>query len=141
MVHRAVRGRGRDDTTARAATLRKEIPVLLTGRHRVDDHLLASVELEHNGLQQPGMSVEAQPKFTTRRTIVEWFDPQCPFGGLFGVFASDTALESARMDLHAAKCASAARITSERVTCFSSNVAFRGFDQSTPGGSGRWLWI
>ena len=27
------------------------------------------------------------------------------------------------------------------VTCFSSNVAFRGFDQSTPGGSGRWLWI
>lgn len=28
-----------------------------------------------------------------------------------------------------------------KVTCFSSNVAFRGFDQSTPGGSGRWLWI
>ena len=27
------------------------------------------------------------------------------------------------------------------LTCFSSNVAFRGFDQSTPGGSGRWLWI
>ena len=27
------------------------------------------------------------------------------------------------------------------VTCFSSNVAFAGFDQSTPGGSGRWLWL
>ena len=27
-----------------------------------------------------------------------------------------------------------------RVTCFSSNVAFRGCDQSTPGGAGRWLW-
>ena len=26
------------------------------------------------------------------------------------------------------------------LTCFSSNVAFRRFDQSTPGGSGRWLW-
>ena len=28
-----------------------------------------------------------------------------------------------------------------QVTCFSSNVAFRRFDQSTPGGSGRWLWF
>ena len=27
------------------------------------------------------------------------------------------------------------------LTCFSSNVAFAGFDQSTPGGSGRWLWL
>ena len=26
------------------------------------------------------------------------------------------------------------------LTCFSSNVAFRRFDQSTPGGAGRWLW-
>ena len=33
------------------------------------------------------------------------------------------------------------RIKTAVLTCFSSNVAFRGFDQSTPGGSGRWLWI
>lgn len=26
------------------------------------------------------------------------------------------------------------------LTCFSSNVAISAFDQSTPGGSGRWLW-
>ena len=26
------------------------------------------------------------------------------------------------------------------LTCFSSNVAFSAFGQSTPGGSGRWLW-
>ena len=32
-------------------------------------------------------------------------------------------------------------IAPDHLTCFSSNVAFRGFDQSTPGGSGRWLWI
>jgi hypothetical protein len=29
----------------------------------------------------------------------------------------------------------------DAVTCFSSNVAVSAFDQSTPGGSGRWLCI
>ena len=33
------------------------------------------------------------------------------------------------------------KLNAHGLTCFSSNVAFRGFDQSTPGGSGRWLWI
>ena len=32
------------------------------------------------------------------------------------------------------------RVGDQELTCFSSNVAFSAFDQSTPGGSGRWLW-
>lgn len=38
----------------------QEIPVLLAGRHGVDDHLVAALEEEDDGLEQAGLSVEAE---------------------------------------------------------------------------------
>ena len=80
----------------------KQFPILLAGGHRVDDHLVATFEHQHHGLQQPGMGIEAEPKLTTGRTVVEWFDPQRPFGGLLGVLGGYAVLEGAGMDSHAA---------------------------------------
>lgn len=105
--------------------LGEQIPVLLAGRHRVDDHLLATFEHQHHGLQQPGMGVEAEPKLAKGRTIVQRLNPKRPLSGLLDVLSNHAVLESAGVDLHAAKCASAARIASERL-----RSALRGSVQS-----------
>jgi hypothetical protein len=49
----------------------------------VDDHLIAALEDQDNGLQQPGVGVEAQAQLAIgRSTLVERFDPQRPLCGL-----------------------------------------------------------
>lgn len=59
----------------------QEVPVLLPGWHGVDDHLVAALEDEDDGLKQARLGVEAEPQLATRPVIV--FDrlyPERPVG-------------------------------------------------------------
>ena len=68
----------------------------------MDHHLVAAVEHQHHGLQQPRMGIEPEPKLTTRQIIVQRFDPQGSFGGLLGDLGGNAVLEGAGVYLHAA---------------------------------------
>lgn len=85
----------------------------------MDDDLFTAVEDEHDGLEQSSAGVEAEAEFSGGSLLLgEGLDPDGSLGSLDGVVGGDPVLERAGVDLHAAKCASAARIASERLIWF-----------------------
>ncbi len=102
----------------------QEIPVLLAGWHGVNDQFFAALEDEDNCLKQASVGVEAEPQFAVRPVLlIEWLHPDWPVGRLDCVVCKHSVLESAVMDLHAAKPANALRIASDREMCSRSAMA------------------
>lgn len=96
---------GEDALAAAVARLGsgQKLPILPPSRHRVDDHLLAALEDQHNGLQQPRLRVEPEPQLATWPLLfLEGLDPQRQVGSLDRVLRQDPVLERTAVDLHAA---------------------------------------
>jgi hypothetical protein len=74
----------------------------------------------------PGSGVEAQAQLPVGRAVlVEGLDPQRPLCRLNRILQRDAMLERARVNLHAAKWASAARIASDLLMEFIAAAASR----------------
>lgn len=71
----------------------------------MNHHLGSALEDEHHGLQEARFSVEAETLLAMWPIVlvIQGLDPLRPFGGLHCIFFTDTVLECARVDLHAAK--------------------------------------
>ena len=81
----------------------QKIPVLPPSRHRVDDHLLAAPEDQHNGLQQSCLRVEPEPQLAVWPLFfLDELDPQRQVGSLDRVLGQDPVLERTAVYLHAA---------------------------------------
>ena len=69
----------------------------------MNGHLLAAAEDQHNGLQKPRLSVEAQPQLAVRPFLfIEWLDPSRQVRSLHRVLGQHPMLAGAAVDLHAA---------------------------------------
>ena len=98
--------------------LGQEVEVLSAGRHGVDNDLVAVVEDQDHGFKEAGFRVEAEAQFAPWWVVVERFNPQRPIGSLERIFGKDSVLKGSLMNSHAAKCATAARMASDRLRPF-----------------------
>ena len=81
----------------------QKVPVLPPSRHRVDDHLFAAPEDQHNGLQESCLRAEAEPQLAVwPRLFLEGLDPQREVGSLDRVLGQDPVLQRTAVHLHAA---------------------------------------
>lgn len=59
----------------------------------MDHELLATLEHQDHGLQQPRMGVEPEPQLAERRAVVQGLNPQRPLSGLLGILSGNPVLE------------------------------------------------
>ena len=112
--------------------LGQEVQVLPASRHGVDDNLVPALEDEDHRLQEAGTGVETQAQLPSwRAALVERLDPQRPHRRLDRILRGDAVLECARVDVHAAKWASAARIASDLLMWLLAAAASRASSSST----------
>ena len=84
----------------------------------MDEQLVATVEAEHDELQQSAGGVETQAELTGWALVVQIGRVDGMFGRVDAVLLRDAVLTCGLMDLHAtcAQARTAARIASERLT-------------------------
>lgn len=82
----------------------------------MDDHFVAALEDQDDGLQQSGLGVEPKSKLPMRPVIIiQGFDLLRPSGCLHDVVVADPVFPGGGMDSHAAKAAKARRMASDRL--------------------------